>query len=191
MEGSIGPVAGSSHHAMYYRMPGIKIFSPMTSLEYETCYQNFMKDDSVYYISEHRGSYNNTKEFNNKLHEKCDITLFAISITRFEAEKAKIILEEKDLKVNIIHLFQLKPFLCSDYMLNSLANSTYGGIVLDDDFEDGIGKNISSDLMLNTLKPVRVMGLKNKSAGFSKEFDNLPPSCEEIVEKVLQITTVK
>ena len=29
MEGSIGPVAGSSHHSLYYRMPGIKIASPM------------------------------------------------------------------------------------------------------------------------------------------------------------------
>ena len=30
MEGAIGPVAGSSHHSLYYRMPGIRIVSPMT-----------------------------------------------------------------------------------------------------------------------------------------------------------------
>ena len=39
-------------------MPGIKIFSPMTSKEYKAVYKKFMKDDSVYYISEHRKSYN-------------------------------------------------------------------------------------------------------------------------------------
>ena len=31
------------------------------------------------------------------------------------------------------------------------------------------------------------MGLKNKSAGFSKETDNLPPNCLEIVERVKKI----
>ena len=31
MEGAIGPVAGSSHHSLAFRMPGINIMSPMTS----------------------------------------------------------------------------------------------------------------------------------------------------------------
>ena len=30
MEGAIGPVAGSSHHSLFQRMPGSKIISPMT-----------------------------------------------------------------------------------------------------------------------------------------------------------------
>ena len=34
MEGSIGPVAGSSHHSLYYRMPGVRILSPMTVKKY-------------------------------------------------------------------------------------------------------------------------------------------------------------
>ena len=38
MEGSIGPVAGSSHHSIYYKMPGIKIISPMTPKEYLIAY---------------------------------------------------------------------------------------------------------------------------------------------------------
>ena len=40
MEGGIGPVAGSSHHALYYRMPGVKIVSPMTPGEYKKIYEN-------------------------------------------------------------------------------------------------------------------------------------------------------
>ena len=35
MEGAIGPVAGSSHHSMYYRMPGVVIRSPMSPKEYD------------------------------------------------------------------------------------------------------------------------------------------------------------
>ena len=42
-EGSIGPVSGSSHISMFYKMPGIKIFSPMTSNEYEKVY-NWLND---------------------------------------------------------------------------------------------------------------------------------------------------
>ena len=45
MEGSIGPVAGSSHHSLYYRMPGVKIYSPMTNREYEECYSDFMDSE--------------------------------------------------------------------------------------------------------------------------------------------------
>ena len=98
MEGSIGPVAGSSHHSIYYKMPGIKIISPMTPNEYRYAYEYFMKNDDVLYISEHRGSYDNNKELKDYLPQNCDIILFSISITRFEAIKAKKILEKKATK---------------------------------------------------------------------------------------------
>ena len=42
MEGSIGPVAGSSHTSLYYRMPGVKIFSPMTPKNILMFIQNFL-----------------------------------------------------------------------------------------------------------------------------------------------------
>jgi pyruvate/2-oxoglutarate/acetoin dehydrogenase E1 component len=45
MEGGIGPVAGSSHHSLYYRMPGIKIASPVSPNEYKQVYESFMNDD--------------------------------------------------------------------------------------------------------------------------------------------------
>ena len=76
MEGGIGPVAGSSHHSLYYRMPGVKICSPMTPKEYKSIYKKFMREDDVFYVSEHRGSYNNKKELKNVLVKKPDIVLF-------------------------------------------------------------------------------------------------------------------
>ena len=103
MEGGIGPVAGSSHHSIYQRMPGVKILSPMTPGEWEYTYNQFMKDDDVYYISEHRKSYDNTEELHDTIHSSADITLFPISITRFAAEEARQMLEAEGLKVNIIH----------------------------------------------------------------------------------------
>ena len=98
MEGSIGPVAGSSHHSLYYRMPGIKIASPMTPKEYLSIYDNFMKNEDVLYVSEHRGCYPNKEELPDSISEDLDIMLFPISITRFEAQKAKIELEKEGYK---------------------------------------------------------------------------------------------
>ena len=56
MEGGIGPVAGSSHHGIYFRMPGIKIASPMSPLEYKEVYDYYMNNEDPVYISEHRKS---------------------------------------------------------------------------------------------------------------------------------------
>ena len=70
---------------------------------------------------------------------------------------------------------------------NAVKTSKFGGIVLDDDYSQGVATNLAYDIMKKTGKKVDVMGLKNKSAGFSKETDNLPPNCLEIVERVKKI----
>ena len=110
MEGSIGPVAGSSHHSIYYRMPGIKILSPMTPKEYVLSYKNFMVDNDVYYISEHRGSYNNKLELKDYLSNNLDLIIFCISITRFEAKNVREKLLQRGIKVGIANILWIKPF---------------------------------------------------------------------------------
>ena len=188
MEGGIGPVAGSSHHALYYRMPGIKIASPMTPKEYSLVYKKFMNDDEVYYISEHRKSYDNSLELRDKLkYKKYDILIIAISITRFEAVKAVEILETKGLTVGIINILWLKPLKIKKKWLEALKNSLFGGIVLDDDYPDGVAKSIANDLNILTGKKIHTMGLKNKTAGFHNKVDNLPPTAKEISTKIIKI----
>jgi pyruvate/2-oxoglutarate/acetoin dehydrogenase E1 component len=191
MEGGIGPVAGSSHHALYYRMPGVKIVSPMTPGEYKKIYENFMRDDEVYYVSEHRGSYNNHLELKNKITKKPDIVIFAISITRFNAVKAAFELEQNGIKISVVHILWIKPLKLSKIVLDNLKNSKYGGIVLDDDYENGVGKSIANDLNIYSNKKVYTLGLKNRSAGFHSSVDNLPPSKDEIVKKIKQIIKKK
>ena len=70
-----------------------------------------MKSDDVFYVSEHRKSYENKIEFKNSLQKNLDIILMPISVTRFEAEKAKNYLNKNGYKVGIIHLYELKPFV--------------------------------------------------------------------------------
>jgi pyruvate/2-oxoglutarate/acetoin dehydrogenase E1 component len=187
MEGGIGPVAGSSHHSLYYRMPGINIVSPMTPKEYEKAYKWFMDNDEVLYVSEHRGSYDNTDEMTDVLLEESDIVLFPISITRFEAEKARKILENEGIKVSIIHQVWLKPYIIYEDWKNCLNNSKFGGLVLDDDYVDGIARSMAHKLMSETKNIVNVLGLEDRSAGFSKQTDNLPPTSDKIVKFIRKI----
>ena len=181
------PIAGSSHHSIYYKMPGIKIVSPMTPKEYLIAYNDFMMNDDVMYVSEHRGSYSNTEELKDFNGDNFDLVLFPISITRFEAQKAKKELEKEGYKIGIANVLWIKPFLLKREWEETVIKSKFGGIVLDDDYTQGVASSIAFELMKKTKKNFEVMGLKNKSAGFSKKTDNLPPSCEEIVLKCKNI----
>jgi pyruvate dehydrogenase E1 component beta subunit len=186
MEGGIGPVAGSSHHALYYRMPGIKIVSPMTPGEYEQVYAEFMESDDVVYVSEHRGAYGNTEELPNIEYDIPDIVLFPISITRFAAVEASKELEKEGYKVAVHHIVNIKPFNPTDNDKLVLKRAKHG-IVLDDDYVDGIAKSLAFDLCKGTSSEMHVMGLKDKSAGFYPQVDNLPPSKDEIIAKIKEI----
>ena len=145
-----------------------------------------MRDDEVYYVSEHRGSYNNHSELKNKITKKPDIVIFAISITRFNAVKAAFELEQNGIKISVVHILWIKPFKLSKIVLDNLKNSKFGGIILDDDYENGVAKSIANDLNIYSNKSLYIRS-KNRSAGFHSSVDNLPPSKDEIVKKIKQI----
>ena len=190
MEGGIGPVAGSSHHSIYQRMPNTKILAPMTPSEYQFTYNEFMMDDDVYYISEHRRSYDNTEELPDIFLDDSDIVIFPISITRFDAMEAEKMLREKGIRASIIHQLWIKPFTFQDHWKDCLNKSKYGGLVLDDDYEQGVASSIAHRMMIESDKKVHTLGLEHRTAGFHKNVDNLPPSPEKIVNKVMEIINV-
>jgi pyruvate dehydrogenase E1 component beta subunit len=190
MEGGVGPVAGSSHHSMAHRMPGIKVIAPMTPGEYQYAYDSFMLDDDPYYISEHRKSYDNTEELDNVIHPVADFTIFPISITRLEMKKLVQLAEQEGIKLNIIHQLWIKPFIVENSWKIALDNSKYGGLVTDDDYVEGTASSIANELSLATGKRVYTLGLEPRTAGFHPTVDNLPPSAEQILEKLKQIKNV-
>ena len=153
-EGSIGPVSGSAHISVIYKMPGLKIFSPMSSNEYLKVYKKFTKSKDVYYISEHRLSYSNKKEFKNEIKGKKDLILMPISVTRFEAEKAKHRLEKKGYKVGIIHLVNLKPFTIEKKWISAIKKSKAGVLMTDNDYNDGILRILAHKVIEKTGKNV-------------------------------------
>ena len=188
MEGGVGPVAGSSHHSLAQRMPGIKVIAPMTPGEYQLAYDSYMDGDDPYYVSEHRKSYDNDKELENIIHDtKVDFTLFPISITRLEMQKVVELAAKEDIKVNIFHQLWIKPFNVVPEWVESLKNSRFGGLVTDDDYVEGAASSIANELSLASRKSVWTLGLEPRTAGFHPTVDNLPPSAEKIVEKLKQI----
>ena len=186
-EGSIGPVAGSSHISIFYKMPGIKIYSPMTSKEYEKVYKEFMLKDDVFYISEHRSSYSNQEEFKNIVKKSLDLIIMPISVTRFSAVKAVKDLTKLDYKIGIIHLVNLKPFGLEKKWIEAIKTSKHGVLMTDNDYKDGILRILAHKVNEKTNKNVHVMGLNDKTAGHHSSVDNLPPDSVAIKRKILEI----
>src|SRR3990167_2595400 len=138
--GGAGPVASNSIASLFYHMPGCKVSFPMTSVEYQNVYDQFMKDDDVYYVSEHANSYVNSEEFEDKILKKSDIVLCPIGISRFEVEKTQNILKNDGINASIFHLIQIKPFIEKDGMMETIKKSKYGAVVIIDEYPNGIGK---------------------------------------------------
>ena len=165
----------------------------MTPNEYKLSYNFFMKNDDVVYVSEHRGSYDNKIELKDIYQKKCDLVIFAISITRFEAIKAVKELKKEGINVGLANILWIKPFKIKNKWIEMLNNSKYGGIILDDDYTKGIAESLAFKLLEKTKKNVhlKAIGLKDKSAGFSKKTDNLPPSKNELIKIVREIIKKK
>ena len=97
-------------------------------------------------------------------------------------------MEEKGLKIGLVHVLWIKPLKISKESIRCISNSRYGAIILDDDYVDGISNSIANKLSHITNNKIYTMGLADKSAGFHKKADNLPPSNKQIVNKILKIT---
>lgn len=186
MDGS-GPVTGGLHHGLFTRMPGIPVCAPMTPREYQKAWDHFISHDDPLCVSEHRRAFPIDFEMKNTIHRKADITLFAISATRLEALEAVTTLEKEGVTCNLIHLFWLKPFTVTPEMKQALIASRHGGLVIDGDFEGGVVKTIAHDINSATRAPMHVLGLEERSAGYSPHLDNPAPTAKRICDTVRKI----
>ena len=182
-----GPVHAGVLHAPFMHVPGFRVCSPMTPKEYEEVWDVFMKNDAPMIASEHRISFSNEKEMPDKIVKDANITLYGISAARFNLEKASEILENDEIKCNIVHIYWLKPFNLEERIINPLKKSKIG-IVVDSGFEmAGASEAIAYKLMLKTGIPVRGLGLKDHSDCVYKELENSTPTPEQIAYVVKQM----
>jgi pyruvate/2-oxoglutarate/acetoin dehydrogenase E1 component len=188
MEGAIGPVAGNSQHGLVLRMPGINVFEPMTIKEWEFSWDyHHSQKDLPTIIFEHRLSYNNEKEFRNISHDKSKLTILSISAARLSMIESAQKLDEENYHCDYFHLFRLSPLIWPEELIESVKK-TKKLLILDSDYEDfGVAESLAFKFSKLVECETFVMGLKRKSAGFSKFTDNLTPDSHMIVSKVKEI----
>ena len=180
--------AGCTHsgvlHSVFMHMPGLRVCSPMTPLEYERVWDDFQAHDDPVYCSEHRCSFKNSEEMAST-DGTADVTLIGISAARFNLALAAAILAQEGITTNVAHVVWLKPLRCEP-AVKALSN-TRMGLVVDAGFETcGAAESIAYRLMLRTGKPVRALGLFDRSVGINPEGSNPTPSAERIAETVIQ-----
>ena len=185
-EGNIGPVAGSAHLSLFYKMPGIKIFSPMTPFEYRSVYKSFIRDNCVYYISEHRKSYDNIQKSKSFYYKNSDVTVLLNSVTRQSAKKINEFFKSSKYKISILHIFKLKPFKLSAREIEVIKNTKKKIIICDNDYEDGLPAILKSKIInYNKIANIEILGLPYKSAGHHSRVDVLPPDHKKIINQIL------
>ena len=155
----------------------------MTSPEYRRIYTQFLKEDEVYYVSEHRGAFGFDGALPDLSRKNPQLTIVAISITRFAALEAQRILEDQGVNVNLVNLVDLKPLGLSNQQIDAIISGDKC-LVIDDDYPQGLASSIAVQLHTRFGVTCDVLGLDERSAGFAKHLDNLPPDAGKIVQKV-------
>jgi pyruvate dehydrogenase E1 component beta subunit len=186
----LGPVHSGVLHSIYMHFPGFRVCSPMTPGEYEQIWDVFMQNDAPMIVSEHRLSYLNTEETKNVYARDADITIYAISCTRFEMDKAVQMLDRKGVKCNTIHILWLKPFEITDEIVEPLNESKLG-LVVDSSYEiAGASQAIAYILNQATGHRVKALGLYDRTKCLCPPLQNKFPDANricEVVEEMLHI----
>ena len=176
-----GPLHTNCFHAIFMHMPGLPVCAPMTPGEYESIWDHYITHDDPMFVSEHRRSYKNTAEMPNQYGEDSQITIFAISASRFNAVEAVKKLAEQGIKADLSHVVWLKPFDPEPQAIEALKRSGRG-MVIDSAYElAGASQALAYELMLRTGKPVKAVGQFDRSPGASPRLDNGTPTVDRIV----------
>jgi pyruvate/2-oxoglutarate/acetoin dehydrogenase E1 component len=185
MEGGIGPVAGNYHLSILLRMPGINVFAPMTTSEWNFAIsKHFEENTHPTILGEHRSAYNIDFSLDDRLIERSEMNILALGSSRINSKFAQELLAKKGIRVNLFNLFKLAPLEWPMGLLEAIKE-TNNCLIVDSDYEEwGPSQTIAFKLSKLTGGNIDVLGLTRKSAGFSPTTDNLTPSVSQIVDKV-------
>ncbi|MFX4223896.1 MAG: transketolase C-terminal domain-containing protein [Thalassobaculum sp.] len=181
--GGSGPLHTNCFHSLFMHMPGMTVTAPMTPGEYEAVWSHYMDHDDPMLVSEHRNSYGETEDRSDVIRDDAEVTIFAVSAARFEAEKALALLSEQGVAANLIHVVWLKPFSVSDAARRALKQSGRG-LVCDSAFTIcGASESVAYNLMLESGVPVKAIGMEDRSSGVAPHLENHTPNAERIADE--------
>ena len=188
MEGSIGPVAGGSHHSLFMRMPGVNLAAPMTPNEWSEVWDYHFANPNPTIISEHRLSYKISQDFDFDPISNPEVSILAISAGRISADKASKYLRSNGIRSDLYHLVWLSPLQFPNGFFESLMISKFC-VLIDSDYEyGGLADTVAIQILAIVPEArIKIMGLGKKSAGFSAQTDNLTPSPSHICEEIIKI----
>lgn len=174
-------------HSMFMHFPGFRVCAPITPGEYREAWQTFMSDDIPMYVSEYRDTYGVTEEFEDDCDEEADINIFAISVCRLHAIKAKELLAKRGIRTNVIHIMWLKPFHAIQYT-HIIEKIPYGVVVEPGREICGAAEHIAYELMTkNPGSNIARIGLEDVAKTTNPNYYNEVPQSDKIVKKVLDV----
>ena len=146
-----------------------------------------MSDDIPMYVSEYRDTYGVTEEFEDDCDEEADINIFAISVCRLHAIKAKELLAKRGIRANVIHIMWLKPFHAIQYT-HIIEKIPYGVVVEPGREICGAAEHIAYELMTkNPGSNIARIGLEDVAKTTNPNYYNEVPQSDKIVKKVLDV----
>ncbi len=183
-----GPVHTGCFHSPFMSAPGLTVVAPMTSEEYTGVWDDFMKQDGPYLVSEHRNSYAITTRLDNwGTVFRSGVVLLAISAARLSLNAAAHILNADGIETDILHIDYLKPFKMKDRAAAMIKAAGYGLVVDSAPTICGAATQIAYELMLETGCPVKALGMEDRSSGIAPGLENITPSAERIAEAAREL----
>ncbi|GAB6054609.1 hypothetical protein JCM17960_34290 [Magnetospira thiophila] len=180
-----GPVHTNCYHSLFMHMPGIAVVAPMTPNEYKTIWQHFLDHDDPMLVSEHRRSYKNTEDLPDLIEDNAEVVIYALSAGRFAAIEAVAALRAEGVRVSLINLLWIKPFDLTERILAPLRDGACG-LIIDSAYEiAGAAQSIAYDLMIASGRPVRAVGMVDRSPGVARRLENGTPDAARIVAEAL------
>ena len=164
-------------------VPGIKVASPMSPLEYQEVWNTFMSQDDPIVVSEHRDSFKLKEEIPDIVRDDADITIFLISVCKLMNEALYKTLLDIGVKSNIINILWLKPLVLPSYTIEVLSK-TKVGLVVEPEYElVGASQSIAYKLMYETGLRVKALGAPDRCIT-AKKSNKIIPMVEDVVREV-------
>ena len=184
MDGSIGPVASGAHHSLVARMPGIAVAAPMSGQEWSSVFHWWMANDDPIYVSESRRSFEVLGEMSDLVTNDADVVVVGIGPARISVTEAVKQLNSLGVRTSGFGLVWLRPLQLSKVLLGSVRNARLT-LIVESDYEScSVAATVANRLWEIADGHVSLLGLDDRTAGFSRESDNTTPTHESIIKYI-------